>query len=242
MPYKKKKSVRKIPHEIIEKKYKFGRKREYAFGKDMKPFSVLKKNTATSSKSSVCVKSTDYDYLLHTHVIPKNGKLLPMYTIPSNTDLFNSFLTGLFKNNTNKLSRNVVSIMKGKKEIGRVHFKATQEVFKNFKGHLSSENAIKPITMLSFLTMKSFLDRKTILTQENITLLENNFFLMVLNHPSNKKFKKSVLKKNKTNFESPKNYSDLIDAFKQVGFQFRFVGLPGYTFNKNKMIFEKKSN
>lgn len=218
MPYKKPVGYR-TPHQIIESTFDI-HKKEAVYTKKKGAFQELKQISKERTKDNTTYNLfSAEDKIHHTHP-NKNIKA----ATPSRADLvsfFNAYNHGV-KNNQ------AISIMDTKtgKEMGRTHFtftpKTLEVINKEYlkytynKGSLERSPETDYIKSLLFdIKLKSKLGIKFDL----IKVLSGG--LLSANHTFNNKKYISVLEK-------------------EFGIKIRFVSMPGYKFNKEKMIFEKE--
>ncbi len=213
----------RTPHEIIES-VKDISKREISFGKNKGPLNEISENSKKREGHRVFKNKQDYDYNLHNHIIKrylfsKKAKLSASYSVfPSTQDLVSVYSSYL---KTGKISSDIISIIKNKKEIGRVHFHIDKFLL-NFEK--------------SLLEIKRYLaEKNTSLkdkgSQDMLKIIYLNSFL------SSKFYVKATKKRSILNIFSsrgsltyyqllePKQYfSELI----KIGLVIKHVPMPGY--------------
>ncbi len=228
MPYKKPSGYR-TPKEIIESHNGIN-KYETIFVKNKGPFEELKINSKSKSREGVVsnLKET-FDYDLHNHIYSKKDKNNRLSSVPSTTDIISAYERCLEKPN----SASIISIISNGKEIGRTHFKITEKTIKLLSEYLEknehykkekkeslqdkgSQRVLKGIYINSFMSSKLY-DKKTI---------QKRSFPWIRTKRETRYIAKPVIE----------YYKTLENEF---GIKIRFVAMPGYKFNPEKIIFEK---
>jgi len=219
----------RAPKEIIESHNGIN-KYETIFVKNKGPFEELKTNSKSKSREGVVsnLKET-FDYDLHNHIYSKKDKNNRLSSVPSTTDIISAYERCLEKPN----SASIISIISNGKEIGRTHFKITEKTIKLLSEYLEknehykkekkeslqdkgSQRVLKGMYINSFLSSKLY-EKKIIVTRSFPWFRK-------------KRVSKYVARSNS-------EYLNIIEN--EFGIKIRFVPMPGYTFNKEKILFEK---
>ena len=200
-----KKPKRETPHKIIEKTHKVN-ELEAVFTKEKGKNSKLKELSAIRRKNSGKFIFEDIkNRFYHTHILDslkERNKL-----IPSQEDIVASSILKRYKNVKNN---GICLIYKGK-EIGRVHYRLSEEFIKDIKeGTKRAKKTNKDINEVDFF---------------------NGFLKLRVSNI----YSFNILKEEMTLEKQIK----IINELRKEGVQIRYKAMPGYKFNEKTMLFEK---
>ncbi len=227
----------RTPKEIIESTVDI-KKKEATFTKKKGPFEELKEISLNRTTEKVFTDFTKIeDRLYHSHILSKDR----IEALPSSGDIaghldklyfYNLNIEGIFvvdpKSGTNigrtfftftsKTNKIITEEYKKYKhtitddDIRKLYYKSDPEMFNQLKQDYSYYNVVrKRILFEALLNSKLYTKRK--FSFKKIMFLEK--------------------------IESSKKYIDILNNF--FGIKIRFVPMPGYKFNKEKIIFERKN-
>ncbi|HOD89932.1 MAG TPA: hypothetical protein PKK56_02545 [archaeon] len=232
MPYLKP-SGYKIPKEVVEHTPDI-KKKEAVFTKKKGPFSKFKQIGFDRKKNWIDYFPSDIkDRLYHTHIQSKDWKVYFICT-PSIIDLI-SYYTERKTNNIPIQGIFVIDEKTGK-NIGRTFYmftdktdKIIDDLYKRYKKVVSKKESdpfIKNLLLNCDEDTKKLLESNT---DTDVFQKKQILFQLLLEQKTNQ---------NTNVVLSKKEYYDILT--KDLGIKIRFVSMPGYKFNKEKFIFEKK--
>ncbi len=228
MPYLKP-SGYKIPKEVVEHTPDI-KKKEAVFTKKNAPFSELEKINGIATKDSVEFNSHFLkDRFYHTHIQPKNIKA-SYICMPSWEDIVSYF--NQKKGRKMYISGIFIIDEKTGKNIGRTFYTFTDKTDKLI------DNLYERYKKFISKDAEDSLIKELLLNCDEYTkkLLESNIVSDVLH--KKRILLQLFLKQKLNNKLSIKEYYNVLT--KDLGIKIRFVPMPGYKFNKNKLSFEKE--
>jgi hypothetical protein len=227
MAYKKPQGY-KTPHEIFKLHKKDMKKHEVSFIKDKGPFKEVKLNSSLKQKEKnkieKLISDKAHSFLIHNHPISSAYK--KTHYLPSSADIIKAY----FKYLENPKSTNVILVTDKGKEIGRIHFRLSDKTIEVLNNYLNNNK--------QYLRDKKISEKSA--KQIYLTYFINN--LAIYNPEELKKVSSfyGIKKKYRLITTIKSNPEQLKIFLYKLNIQFRFVSMPGYKFNKEKMIFEKR--